>query len=125
VSISLTANGWRPVAVFEVAAHASAAWRAACDVLVDATDGACRIAPAPESPAGAQWFEVVLDFGAGEWRAMRMFATLVERLESLSLALPGYRLVSGKEWYDVALAQRGGEFPAHVDRASERPARHG
>ena len=103
--------GWQQVIMFEVDAES----RRAVDAFARSIASEARILPAAHSPSGYAWFEVEIDFSHGERRAVLLAGNLVEALEAAEL--PGYRLLSGREWMDLAVSQTS------LD-AALRPATH-
>ena len=91
--------GWQQVVVFEVDANA----RQAVDTFARPISGDIRILPAEMSPAGYAWYEAQVDFSHGERRAIHVAGDLVQALERAEL--PGYRLIAGREWLELAIAQ--------------------
>ena len=101
-STNAASGGWRCVAVFDVDAHAP---------IVDglrgnAPDSCYLILPARESPPGMRRFEIHVDYAIGEDSAARLAQAQVDALRQWVAAgmMPGYRLVSGREWVRPATA---------------------
>lgn len=93
-------GGWRCVAVFDVDAQAPIVDR----LRGNAPDSHHLILPARESPQGMRRFEIHVDFAIGEAPALRLAQTQVEAVRQWAAAgmMPGYRLVSGREWIPPA-----------------------
>jgi len=113
--MKLSANpdgGWQAVAVFEVESDAAVAVDAFVVQFDDDVDrtSTCKLVRAADAPRGYCWFEALLDFGSGEWRAIRRASALISGLERARL--PGYRLLAGREWIGVAAMQRQHEAEA-------------
>lgn len=96
--------GWQQVLVFEADRDAHAAVGAFVAGFQPADRGACRIEPSSKSPSGYQWYDACIDFSIGERRAIHLASRLVDALERAEL--PGYRLVAGREWLDLAASQK-------------------
>jgi hypothetical protein len=110
---------WMSVAVFEIEA-APPAFRALQAMAVEEPDGLYRIVPCARSPMGYRWFEVLVDFRFGERRAMHVTAALLDALRQSAHALPGYRLVSGGAWLEVAEKQLYAEAEQHAFTGARR-----
>jgi hypothetical protein len=111
------AGTWQTVATFEVDNAASTLYALA---IMSETADIYRIAPSAESPAGRRWFDVAVDFSVGERRAIRITQALIASLEHSSREgdIGAFRLVSGREWLQLAIAQlaMSPAFPHAVDR---------
>ncbi|HEY6943456.1 hypothetical protein [Dokdonella sp.] len=97
--------GWQQVVVFEADSDAQSAVNAFITRFWPGGDHhACRIEQAARSPAGFQWYDGYVDFSIGERRAIHLASRLVDELGRAQLPL--YRLVAGREWLDLAAAQK-------------------
>ena len=110
-------GSWQQVAIFEVEAgevlgHLMARLR------VEFNFSEWMILPMPRCLPARVWFEARVDFGIGERRAIHLASRLIEEIGRAEL--PGYRLVAGREWLDLALAQMYAETGA--DRGLGDPA---
>lgn|GEM_PF-3244423 len=87
---------WECVAVFELDAHAPIA----DSLRGNASDSCHLVLPARESPPGRRRFEVYVDFAIGTKQAVLLAQEQVEAVEQWAAAgmMPGYRLLSGREW---------------------------
>lgn len=101
-------GGWQQIAIFQIHANAP---------IVDGLSSNERnsphlIIPARESPPGFRWYEIHVDFGIGQLRAIRLAHALIQTLERSAAEgmMPGYRLVSSREWLKLADLQRGVEW---------------
>jgi hypothetical protein len=98
------AGTWQTVAIFEVDDTAPTLY--ALTTIAEPAD-IYRILPSADSPAGRRWFDVVVDFTVGERRAIRITQALIASLEHSSREgfIGAFRLVSGREWLELAVAQ--------------------
>lgn len=97
--------GWQQVVVFEADSDAQSAVNAFIARFRPGDEhGVCRIEQASRSPAGFQWYDGYIDFSIGERRAIHLASRLVDELGRAELPL--YRLVAGREWLDLAAAQK-------------------
>jgi hypothetical protein len=92
---------WQQVAMFEVYGSEQAAVETLMRGL--AADGNLRLRQVAPSPDGYAWYECEVDFSHGERRAIYVASRLIEALERAPLR--GYRLIGGREWMNLAMAQ--------------------
>lgn len=93
--------GWQQVAMFEVYDSEKAAVDEFANGFADDTD--LRIRPVAQVPHGYAWYEAEVDFSYGERRAIYLASSLIQALERTGLQ--GYRLIGGREWMNLAMAQ--------------------
>jgi hypothetical protein len=93
--------GWQQVALFEVCDSEKAAVEKFARGFAHDTD--LRIRPMAQAPQGYAWYQGEVDFAYGERRAIYLASNLIQALESA--ALQGYRLIGGREWITLAMAQ--------------------
>jgi hypothetical protein len=98
------AGTWQTVAIFEV--DDSESTLHALTIMAEPAD-IYRILSSADSPVGRRWFDIVVDFTIGERRAIRITQALIASLEQSSRtgAIGAFRLVSGREWLELAVAQ--------------------
>lgn len=108
VAVGIVMNpkaGWQQVVVFEADSDAQSAVNAFIARFRPGDEhGVYRIEQASRSPAGFQWYDGYIDFSIGERRAIHLASRLVDELGRAELPL--YRLVAGREWLDLAAAQK-------------------
>jgi len=93
--------GLQQVALFEVYDSEKTAVEKFVQGFADDTD--LTIRPMAQAPQGYAWYEGEVDFAYGERRAIYLASNLIQALERA--ALQGYRLIGGREWINLAMAQ--------------------
>lgn len=98
-------GSWQQVAIGEVEGASTDVVDTLVARLREAFDpSAWMVVPMPGRDPAHAWFEARVDFGIGERRAIHLASSIMEEIARAEL--PGYRLVAGREWLDLALAQR-------------------
>jgi hypothetical protein len=107
--------GWQQIAVFQIHADAPIVERLGSNE----RDSPHLIIPARESPSGFRRYEIHVDFGIGQLRAIRLAHALIRTLEQSAAdgMMPGYHLVSSREWLKLTDLQRGIEWGQGNDSA--------
>lgn len=105
--------GWQQIAVFQIYANAPIVESLGCNE----RDSPHLIIPARESPSGFRRYEIHIDFSIGQLRAIRLAHALIHTLEQSAAdgMMPGYRLVSTREWLKLTDLQRGIEWGQSSD----------
>jgi len=104
--------GWQQVALFEVYDSEKAAVEKFARGFAREAD--LQIRPMEQAPRGYAWYQGEVDFAYGERRAIYLASNLIQALERA--ALQGYRLIGGREWITLAVAQTALEKSADSAR---------
>jgi hypothetical protein len=91
-------DDWHHVATVELAGESSALQ----DIIAAAQD--CRTERSEQSPAGYSWFDIFVDFGVGARPAAQAAYVALSALQAAADhgILPGYRVVNGGHWLELA-----------------------
>jgi hypothetical protein len=98
-------GSWQQVALFEVSADAVVAMEPVVARLKREIDPAAWLVLRTASgPPGRVGYEARVDFGIGERRAIYLASHIFAELQRAQL--PGFRLIAGREWVRLAMAQK-------------------
>ncbi|WP_395683928.1 hypothetical protein [Dokdonella sp.] len=113
MGFAMNPNGsWQQVAIFEVEGGASIVDSLLTRLRAEFESSEWVVLPVPRCLPARVWFQARVDFGIGERRAIRVASCLIEEVGRAKL--PGYRLVAGREWLDLAVAQMHAEVAPGV-----------
>jgi hypothetical protein len=98
-------GSWQQVALFELSADAAEAVEPVMARLKREIDPAAwLVLRTGSSLPGRAGYEARVDFGIGERRAIYLASHILSGLQRAEL--PGFRLIAGWEWVELAMAQK-------------------
>lgn len=124
MGFAMNPNGsWQQVAIFEVEGSARIVDPLMSRLTAEFESSEWMVLPTPRCLPARVWFQARVDFGIGERRAIRLASCLIEEVGRAKL--PGYRLVAGREWLDLAASQMHAEPVPGVSPELSRPFSRG